>query len=299
MKRFKITDHIEYIIPNDELTRFLCSGIIVRAGATVFFDTNFGESETRGLLEAEKPDFALISHYHLDHSIWGRVVLERPSGELLVPSREQRYLRDLAYFLSRTGGNGGIAEPWSRFVKNRIRFNGFQGFRTYDGSTKINTAPVKMTLIPAPGHSPGHTAVHFPEEGILFTSDVGLGPFGPWYGFEDCNIREYIESILQLKSLKPKLLLTGHSGMIQEDIDAVFDRCVGAFFVREDALREKMERGLSRDTIVREGVYFMNKAKVQGPLKPFLPAWDAVMFDLHREIILNGGLEKDFPNLRH
>ncbi|MBW1800864.1 MAG: hypothetical protein JRJ85_09045, partial [Deltaproteobacteria bacterium] len=98
-------------------------------------------------------------------------------------------------------------------------------------------------------------------------------------------------------SLKPKLLLTGHNGIIREDIDAVFDRCIDVFFTREEALRKKMERGLSKEKIVEEGIYFTNKAKAQGPLKSFLSTWDTVMFDLHREIILNGGLEKDFPGI--
>ena len=239
MKRLRITDHIEYIIPHDEFSRFLCSGMIVRGRATVFFDTNLGEVETRSLLETEKPDFTLISHYHLDHSRWGGYCLEPPSTELFVPSLEKHYLEDLEYFLAKTGGKGLISERWRRFVKNRIRFNGFKGFRTYDGSLKLHTGTVRMTFVPAPGHSPGHTVVHFPEDGILFTSDLGLGPFGPWYGFEDCNIRHYIESIMRLKSMKPKLLLTGHSGIIREDIDAVFDRCIDAFFMRENALKKK------------------------------------------------------------
>ena len=297
MKRFKITDHIEYIIPDDEITRFLCSGMIIRDRANVFFDTNLGEVETRTLLKTEKPDFALISHYHLDHSLWGGYVLEWPSAELFVPSREEHYLKDLEYFLARTGGKGCNSERWRQFVTKKFRFDGFKGFRTYDGSSKLDTGVVKMAFVSAPGHSPGHTAVHFPEEGILFTSDLGLGPFGPWYGFEDGDITHYIESIMALKSMKPKLLLTGHNGMIREDIDAVFDRCIDAFFVREAAIRKKMERGLSEEKIEEEGIYFPHKTRAQGPLKHFLSAWDAVMFDHHREIIMNGGLEKDFPGI--
>ena len=124
MKRLRITDHIEYLIPHDEFSRFLCSGMIVRGRATVFFDTNLGERETRGLLEIEKPDFALISHYHLDHSLWGGYCLQRPSVELFVPSREARYLKDLEYFRAKTGGEGCISERCSlvilSFVNNRF-----------------------------------------------------------------------------------------------------------------------------------------------------------------------------------
>lgn len=241
-KRFRVTDSIEYIIPDDEIARYLCSGMIVRGKATLFFDTHLGEAETRDLLETEKPDFALISHYHLDHALWGGYALECPFTELLVPSLEENYLKDLDFFLEKTGGKGFNSPSWKHFVKDKIRFHGFKGFSTYDRHTNLRLGMIKMAFIPVPEHSPGHMAVHFPEEGILFTSDLGVGSFGPWYGFEDCDIRHYIESIIRLKSLKPKLLLTGHNGMIREDIDAAFDRCTDAFYIREDMLRKKLEK---------------------------------------------------------
>ena len=90
-----------------------------------------------------------------------------------------------------------------------------------------------MIFIPAPGHSPGHTTVYFPKENILFTSDLGVGLFGPWYGFKDCDIYRYVESLLYLKALKPKLLLTGHGGVISKDIEGIFDRSIEAFFWRD------------------------------------------------------------------
>ena len=97
--------------------------------------------------------------------------------------------------------------------------------------------------------------------------------------------------------MRPKLLLTSHNGIIRENIDMSFDRCIDAFFIRESAIRKKLEWGLSKDEIVEEGIYFRNKEKIQRPLKLFLPMWDSVMFDLHREIIMDGFLEKDFPCL--
>ncbi len=297
MNRFKVTDNIEYLIPDDEIARFLCSGLIVRDKATVFLDINLGESETRALLKTEKPDFALTSHYHLDHAKGGAYVLEYSSAEFFVPSREANYLKDFDYFFARTGGQGPLLDHWKEFVKERIGFDGFKGFSTYDRSSRLNTGKIKMDFLMAPGHSPGHTIVHFPEQGILFTGDLGLGPFGPWYGFEDCDIRQFIRSIIELKSMRPKLLLTSHNGIIRENIDMAFDRCIDSFFIRENAIREKLERGLSKDEIVEEGIYFRNKEKMRGPLKLFFPMWDSVMFDLHREIIINGGLERDFPGL--
>jgi glyoxylase-like metal-dependent hydrolase (beta-lactamase superfamily II) len=74
MKPSRITEHIEYVRPENEIGRFPCSEMIVHGSGTVFFDTNFGEATTKELLLSERPDFALLSHYHLDHALWSGFV---------------------------------------------------------------------------------------------------------------------------------------------------------------------------------------------------------------------------------
>lgn len=301
MKRLRITEHIEYLRPEDEIGRFLCSGMIVRGSGKVFFDTNFGEVETKELLASEEPDFALISHYHLDHSLWGGFVRSASDAELFVPSGEEDYVAKPDFFLEKTSGQAPSAELWKPFVLDHLKFKGFREFSTYDGSFSLDLRKTKIVFIPAPGHSPGHMTAHFPEENILFTSDLGFtdelgfGPFGPWYGFKDCDICDYVESLLNLKAMRPKLLLTGHGGVISKDIEGVFDHTVEAFFLREDMIREGLEKGRSRGSIVEEGIYFRNKEKARGPLKDFLVDWDAVMFDLHVRVLNKGGLASFFP----
>jgi glyoxylase-like metal-dependent hydrolase (beta-lactamase superfamily II) len=296
MQRLKITEYIEYLRPENEIGRFLCSGMIVRGSGTLFFDTNFGEVRTKELLLSEKPDFALISHYHLDHSLWGGFV--RGTGaELFIPSAEKDYTANPDLFFERTG-HPPSADLWKQFVLRTLKFRGCQEFRTYDGSFSLDLKKTKILFIPAPGHSPGHMTVHFPEERILFTSDLGFGPFGPWYGFRDCDICRYVESLLNLKALQPKLLLTGHDGVISKDIEGVFDRCIELFFMREEMIRKGLEKGRSKDSLVEEGIYFRNKEKARGPLRAFLFSWDEVMFDHHVSVLNKGGLASFFPGTR-
>lgn len=298
MKRLRITDHIEYLRPENEIGRFLCSGLIVRGSGKVFFDTNFGDVRTKELLFAEKPDFAMISHYHLDHALWGGVVRGASDAQLFVPFGEEEYAAKPDFFFKMTLGQEPSASLWKEFVLEHLGFKGIGDFKTYDGSFDLDLNKTKMLFVPAPGHSPGHMTAYFPEEKILFTSDLGFGLFGPWYGFRDCDICRYVESLLTLKGMKPKLLLTGHDGVICENIDGVFDRCIDTFFLREDRIREELEKGRSKNFIVKEGIYFKNKEKVKGLLKGFLADWDAVMFDLHIGILNKGGLDSYFPRVR-
>lgn len=297
MKRLSITEHIEYLRPENEMGRFLCSGMIVRGSGKVFFDANFGELETRELLVTEKPDFALISHYHLDHALWGGFVRSASEAELFVPSREEKYVARPEFFLERTLGREPSGRLWTQFVLDTLGFKGVSDFRAYDGSFSLDLKKTKMAFIPAPGHSPGHMTAYFPKEKILFTSDLGFGPFGPWYGFRDCDIRDYVASLLELRAMRPRLLLTGHEGVISEDMDGIFDRTIEAFFLREDMIRKGLEKGRSKDSIVEEGIYVQNRENVKEPLRSFLFDWDAVMFDLHVGVLNQGGLDSFFPGI--
>ena len=62
-------------------------------------------------------------------------------------------------------------------------------------------------------------------------------------------------------------------------------------------IREGLEKGRSRDSIAEEGIYFRNKQKAKGPLKDFLFDWDAVMFDLHKGVLNEGGLDSFFSGI--
>jgi len=298
MKRFKITEQIEYLRPENEIGRFLCSGMIVRGSATLFFDTNFGGVRTRELLLSEKPDFAMISHYHLDHAFWGGMVRSASNAELFIPRVEEDYAAKPEFFFQKTLGPLPSGKLWRRFVLETLKWRGGPECTTYDGTFKLDLGKTRINLVSAPGHSPGHMTAFFPEEKILFTSDLGFGPFGPWYGFGDCDIRLYIESVLRLKGLKPRLLLTSHDGAISKDIDGCFNRILSTFFSREDTIREGLANGRSRDAMVEEGIYFLNKEKAKGSLRAFLFDWDAVMFDHHVKVLNDGGLESLFPGAR-
>jgi hydroxyacylglutathione hydrolase len=240
----------------------------------------------------------MVSHYHLDHSFWGGTVRRASVAKLFVPLGEEDYIRKPEFFLQKTLGPMPSGELWRQFVIKALRWRGSPDFTTYDGSFILDLKTTRVVFIPAPGHSPGHMTAYFPEEKILFTSDLGFGPFGPWYGFADCDIRRYVESLFHLKGLKPRLLLTSHDGVISEDIDQGFDRIISVFFMREDMIREGLEQGRSRGSIVEEGIYFRNKEKAKGPLKAFLFDWDSVMFDHHVKVLNEGGLDASFPGTR-
>ena len=297
MKRTRITQQITYVEP-DSMTNFTsCAGIIVQSKKKVMIDVNMGAKETSGLMEEEKPEIAIITHYHLDHSLWARHLNAFSDTVLFIPEHEAQFLTSLDFFMEHTAGPFSIAEKWKDFTVN-LGYKPVKRYKCYNEQTTFKDMAPEIVLIETPGHSPSHTSFYFPDEKILFSGDMGLDRFGPWYGWADCNIKQILDSILRLDGLAVNLILTSHGGVIKKDIQKRWAQCIGHIFKREEKIIQKLEAGMSRQDIIQQGVFFLNKEKVKEPMQSFLNAWDTIMYNHHEDLIKEGGLMKFFPEIK-
>ncbi|MRR14426.1 MBL fold metallo-hydrolase, partial [archaeon] len=152
--------------------------------------------------------------------------------------------------------------------------------------------------IHTPGHSPGHTSFYLPGMKILFACDLGLDRIGPWYGWKDCSIEAIIESILSLRSMEIKLILTSHGGIIARDIMHSWDRALIHILNREQKIAQDLDMGKPRETIINEGLCYPKKDKLREPIASLFTMWDSVMLDHHMKILDKSSLIKLFPELR-
>jgi endoribonuclease LACTB2 len=76
----------------------------------------------------------------------------------------------------------------------------------------LDLGGLTLEMLPTPGHTPGHLAFWVPEAEFLFTADIDLTPFGPFYGHDFADIDDFIQSIRSLRKVPAKRLATGHAG---------------------------------------------------------------------------------------
>lgn len=298
MKRTKITDKITYVEPDSMANFSSCAGIIVQSKKKVLIDMNMGAKETPGLIKDEKPDAAIITHYHLDHSIWTRHVNNCSDAVIFIPEGEVSYLTSLDFVIKHTAGPFGMSEKWKDFVKNRLGYKALKTYECYNEQTTLKDMAPEIVLVETPGHSPSHTSFYFPDEKILFSGDMGLDRFGPWYGWSDCNIKQIVESILRLDGMDVKLILTSHGGILKKGIQSAWAKCIRKIWQREEKIIKKLETGISKREIIRQGVFFSDKEKVREPMRSFLNMWDTAMYNHHETLIAEGGLIKFFPVIK-
>ena len=306
MKRISVAPSLEYIQPDPSKKSMNCSAILIKGSPKILIDGQMGSGKrgsrkTISLLEEEKPDKAFVSHYHLDHSFWGPLVAEHSKADLYIPRQEEGHLTDLECFLQKTAMDSGPNSPidaWTHLLKDIIGYRELKDYGVYDGSLKLRSGGVTMQCIEAPGHSPGHMAFYFLEAKALFVVDIGIDRFGPWYGWPDADLCLMVESILRLRSLETNVILTSHSGILSSGLEEAWDGSLRALLTREREIREKLDKGTSRETIVDEGIYYKMRLPRSEPQRSFRMMWEGNIFDHHMALINNGSLAGSFPELR-
>lgn len=297
MKRISLTPTIEYVEPESMANFTACAGLVIDADPKVLIDTNMGYEETAKLLEHERPGISIITHYHLDHATWSALVLEYTDSELFVPEREEDYLRSIDFFVEHTAAPFGLADRWKQFMVETTHYREIKDFSTYNKNFRLKAGSTLIECIPTPGHSPSHSSFYLPIEKILFTGDMGIDRFGPWYGWRECSLADLVESILRLRSMKVDLLVTSHGGIVTGDMTQAWDRCLSHLLKRELLVEQGLSRGVSEKDMVERGIYFGDKSRVKEPMRSFLYMWDTAMLDHHLQILESASLVKLFPEL--
>ncbi len=291
MQRITVNEKIKYLVPDSMKNFSACAGIIVKGRKKILIDTNMGPSETAALFSAEQPDIAISSHYHLDHSAWCWTALSECDAVLYIPEIEAEYYRDFNHFIKMTCGPYGLGKEWREFAYNVTGFREVSKFETYTPDVEFDVGGSIIKCLPSPGHSPGHTSFYLPDEKILFTGDMGIDRFGPWYGWFDCDLFSFIDSILRLKSMETEILITSHGGILKENIGSAWDKCLAFFIENERSVASLLEKGTSSEEIVSEGLFYKGKEKVGEPMRSFLYMWDDMILKNHEKCLKNGSLE--------
>jgi len=165
-------------------------------------------AEDFDILKNQGIDVLLGSHGHVDHTLRNSDYIE---AQLLLNEKDHGYVASRDSFLAMLGGEFFGPENFDNMKIDRMGYR----FRPADGlhsdGQKLNFGKTEVEVIHFPGHTPGHSGFAFPREGFIFTADIDLEPFGPWYGNLKSSADEFLESIEKLRRLGPDFIITGHA----------------------------------------------------------------------------------------
>lgn len=218
-----------YLVPGANLSRFpYCACLYIKGkDLRLLIDVGMGQPNLKPCLE-EGVDLVILSHCHLDH----RLTLARiPPCPVWCHETEAGYLEDKEHFKTGIGFLRGGLDVTTLFEGYTIPENPIQR-RLKDGEG-IELGGLSLQVLHTPGHTPGHLAFYIPEAELIFSADIDLTPFGPFYGHDFADLDDFILSIQKLKALPARIAVSGHAGPFQDQLPERFSAYEEIIYTRD------------------------------------------------------------------
>lgn len=227
-----------------ELPRFqfpYCNCVWINDDQTGLIDSS-PPDDCRDFLQGRPIDLLLQSHGHLDHVfltpyLKASQVLMHPADHPMAESGDG-YLQEFGFHL---------LVPDKRLHQrylDAIHYHPIKITGNLQDDQVFDFGHVKVQVMHLPGHSAGHCGFFFPEQDFVFTADLDLSVFGPWYGNLSCSIADLLASLDRLLALKPGFIVSGHGqAIIKEKVPARLRAYRDTIFFREKRILDCIRRG--------------------------------------------------------
>lgn len=291
------------IITGKEASRFpFCTSLFIDDEVKAIIDPGAGPAALEEHLGNKRVDYVLNTHYHFDH-ISGNHLF--PEAKILANREELEVLRLPRKVAERLGiqevyGKAGV-EEWLTAISSPgtpqaayspafrhewwLSTGKAAGSYPYDEDIFFGTTRVRMVF--SPGHTAGNCCVFFPDENMVYTGDIDLTAFGPWYCGSDGDIDLFIRSAGALLELTADFFVTGHQeGIIsRQDFRARLERFLNVIEQRETKLAGLLELGMNLAQVLEQGIVYPPRYQVD----PWVRMWEIISVRKHAERLAKKG----------
>ncbi len=181
-----------YYLPGENKSRFpYCACLYIKGrDRRVLIDAGMGP-QNMAPVKKLGIDLLILTHCHIDHRL---TRTEIPDVPVWCHEKEEKFLQDKDQFFTAMGLKRSGLELDELFDFAQGRFGVEIEQRLNDGD-RIDLGGITLETIHTPGHTPGHIAFFIPEHELLFSGDIDLTTFGPFYGHDFADISDFLSSI--------------------------------------------------------------------------------------------------------
>jgi glyoxylase-like metal-dependent hydrolase (beta-lactamase superfamily II) len=208
----KISENV-YVIPDNRVSLVPNIGIIVGDNGIMVVDTGMGPRNAEIVLQEVRKisdkeiTYLAITHFHPEHGMGAQSFPE--TTNIVVPTAQKQELADKgeAYIELFNDFSPEIADLLSD-VKLVIPDLAFENKLEIDlGGTTVQLFHFDTA------HTRGDMFVFLPEQKILFGGDIIINRFFPIMPDGDSRALGWINSLTELKALKPEIVVPGHGAV--------------------------------------------------------------------------------------
>jgi ribonuclease/clavin/mitogillin len=262
---------------------------LIRDDVTALIDTGCGIDRLRQLKEQYRPDLVINSHAHPDH-IPGNWVFD--GLPLVVPRQSFDYTGRIEQVSRLFTESEELAGEWRDYVREATDFRDALPTEAYDDGHRFDFGSVELVAIHTPGHTCDSHAFLEPNLDLVFTFDMDLSPFGPWYGHPDSEIEEFEASLRRVRALNPRVVVTSHMGIITEEIEKRFETYGGVIARREERILDFLSQERTLEEMIEQPLIY-----ARYPFAPrLLLRWEENMLRKHLHRLEQRGLVEETDN---
>lgn len=293
MNKLQITKQISLL----EQHKFpYCNSLLIEDDIVALIDAGFGNELIIKFLKENRIDILITSHAHPDHVAGNSILSDISSAEIFVPEQDTGLSQSLEKLKKRIGIYGKPVEnAWDIIVKDTIDFQGdeYGHENSYRNGHIFDLGKVKLRAVYAPGHSEGHYCFCAENEDLFFASDLGIDSFGPWYGYLDSNLSDYIKTLESIKKNNIGKCLSSHFDNVIYDIDIWLEKCLDIIAERKNKIvRFVQNEPMSIVELAKKQIIYNNIERLKWPMNEFVTHFEQNMIRQHLKLLLNSGKVK-------
>lgn len=229
-----------------------CNSMVVQGGGvTAIIDPCCGPDAIADWVD--RVDIVLNTHTHSDHAggNW------RFDGkQILVPEYSFATAGSMDKLSRRYVKTDSQIKGWQRSASEGAGMRDTQPSGYFQPDEELDIGGVKIIALDTPGHTYDHTSFYLPGEGVVFSGDIDLTTFGPWYANPESDIGLYRRSVQRLRELKPKAIAPAHRPPVVEGIDQALVDYLAIFARRESALLKLLKKPHTWPEIIAAGIIY-------------------------------------------
>jgi len=295
MSFVKLTDNV-YVVIGGAFPK--CNSIVIIADELVVIDPGCPVEDLRAFLmtqdlQLKDINTIILSHIHPDH-ITHTARLNRLSkcritaNEITAPLFNDK--EEMKRFLGFDKGNP-VRKLWEQLVNERM-YGALDEGRVDEivvNADKFSLGEVTLRTFYAPGHLPDHMCIEILEPNLVFTSDIDMTEFGPYYGHPNSSILDFKESIRKLQHGKYNGLISGH---LKEPLVIDYKERLAAYS-RQIGLREDLVLAAIMDGAKSIPEITANPIIYPSLTNPVFLQFETWMIEHHVASLIGKGLVED------
>ncbi|WP_448609228.1 MBL fold metallo-hydrolase [Geodermatophilus sp. URMC 60] len=230
-------------------------------------------------------DLVVVSHAHEDHLAGLHLFPDLP---VLAHPAEVGAVRSPEVLLAGFGMGPSEAGGFRGQLRDTFHLSERQDVGTVEDGDVVDLGGRTLTVLHLPGHTAGHCGLLVEPDGFLFSADIDLTSFGPYYGDVSSSLEEFEASITRLREVEARWYGTSHQvgvlGDRQTFLDAL-DRFAAVIRRRDETLLHLLRQPRTLADVVAHRLVYRPHVRL-----PFVEAVERRTALLHLERLERHGL---------